>query len=146
MPKTLLRVVVDYGQSNGFMTSDWYVDELHMCRVSGPDIDKSTTQLEMYIDLPCTVKMITYGKNLKTDTRVENGQIVSDKYWHIKSMYLAQYPINTNTLQHKLSIFTPQGEEPRPTALFYQNGSATFDFCENDALLWHLKHNDFHQW
>jgi hypothetical protein len=143
MKKTLLTINAENGQSNGFMNSEWYVNNNFLYSTTDQNIKDSKFVFE--IQLPCVIKVVLSGKNPNLDTCIENNKIVSDKFLHVTSASLGHYPISDNVLYHKLVMFTPDGEAARYTPFFHTNGVAIFDFQEDDALLWHLRRNDFFQ-
>jgi hypothetical protein len=144
MKKTLLEVTAEQGEANGFLLAEWYMND-QLILVT-PQQKTKNTKIQLEITLPCCVKIVLSGKNRETDTQIVDGKIIADKYLHITSMSLGNYPINEGLLYNKLSVFTPENREPENTTYFYDNGITVFDFQEEDALLWHLKHNNFYQW
>ena len=143
MIKTPLIINAEHGESNGFMNSEWYINNTLI--LSNVDQKIKDSKFEFEIPLPCTVKVVVSGKNLSLDTCIRNNKIISDKFLRITSVLLGHYPIDVDILHHKLIWFTPDEEPPRYTPFFHSNGVAIFDFQEDDALLWHLKRNDFFQ-
>jgi hypothetical protein len=141
MNKTLLTIELEQGESNGFMIAEWYINDRLIKTTPEEKVKDAVIQLEL--QLPCTVTVVLSGKNSITDVKLEHDKIVADKYVYIKSMSLGNYPINIGVLYNKLCNFTATGKSTEKTTYFYDNGVASFDFKEKDALLWHLKHNEF---
>lgn len=145
MNRTSLSITAEQGESNGFMTTKWYIDDDLI--LTTPD-QNSAKQIEIHldIDLPCRIKIICSGKNCETDTELVDGKIINDKYFCLTSVVLGKYPVNIGVLYHDLIVFQADGQPEKNTPYFHDNGIAIIDFREQDALLWHLKHNHFYQW
>jgi hypothetical protein len=144
MTKTKLALHLEQGECNGFMSAEWYVDDNLMLHL--PQSKDKFLTIDLELVLPCQLKIVLFGKNLKTDTIVEDHKIIADKYISIVGAKLGNYPISQNMLYNGVIDFTPEIGPSKKTNYFHSNGVACINFLESDALKWHLKYNDFHQW
>lgn len=139
-----LDITAEQGECNGFMTTAWYVNDRLLTPTYHSHQKNINMQLE--ISMPCRIAIVCSGKNQETDTELIDGKIVKDKYFCITSASLGRYPIDKDVLCNRLIVFAADAGDTKHTAYFYANGVATLEFTENNALLWHLKHNHFYQW
>ena len=137
---TELKLVLEHGECNGYMSVQCYANGQ---LIAEPQIDKSNNSIvDVKVDFPVELVIKVSGKNNNTDTVVENGQIVKDKYVKLKQVYLARYHVNENML-HTLCQFTPDMGTTEQNNYFYCNGIAKMQFHAQDALRWHLKYNKY---
>lgn len=139
---TELKISLEVGECNGYMDVNIYVNnEL----VSQPDLTKnnnSTVDVDLQVNFPFDLKIQVSGKNLNTDTQIDDGKIVKDKYIKLKKLYLARYSVHESVLYSTCSFY-PENKSREQNNYFYCNGVAELKFQEPDALVWHVKHNKY---
>lgn len=132
------KVLMSLGECNGFMTSRWFVNGDYIFEKSHLS---AVDQIEFQIKLPCTITIELLGKNSSTDTIINNGQIVQDKYIKIDSMWLARHPIPEHIYMKMCELDT--GVDKFTTSYFGFTGKVNIHFDESDAIVWHFKHNHY---
>jgi len=137
---TELKLVFKCGECNGYMSLECYSNDTLIFDTEIKNSDLTVTAL---VDFPFDLKIKVSGKNPNTDTLVEDGKIVKDKYIELKQIYLARYPVNVSVL-HRLCQFIPDSKPIEPTTFFYCNGQALLKFQSSDALKWHLMYNKYY--
>ena len=134
------KITLEVGECNGFMKSRWFANGECVAEVnptSNSDID-----VEFFIKLPCTIRVELTGKNLATDTKLDdNGLIMQDKFIKIKNMWLAKRPVPEHVYMNMCNIESENGNFT--AAYFSMNGAVTINFAESDAILWHFRYNHY---
>lgn len=134
------KVTLDVGECNGFMRTEWYANDQLVADV----MPTSTDPIDVCFNLtlPGTVKIVLSGKNMNTDTLVDDsGKTVKDKFIKIKQMSLARHPISEHVYMNLCNVTTEQGIFT--TAYFGFPGTVKISFNEADPILWHLTHTQY---
>lgn len=138
---TELKLILEFGEYNGCMLVECYANgtliSLFDSLTSSQDVE-----INAKVDFPFELTVKVSGKNSDTDTMVEDGKVIKDKYVKLKEIYLSRFKINESVL-HNMCQFTPQNKESEKTNYFYCNGVATLNFQAKDVLRWHLMHNKY---
>jgi hypothetical protein len=137
-----LKFTLEYGECNGHMTVQCYANDVLIAEPLIKDTDNHVT-ITAQVDLPVDLVIKVSGKNLNTDTLVENEKIVKDKYVKLKQIFLSRYPVNEVVL-HNLCQFIPEHKSVEYGNFFYCNGTAVVPFRSSDALHWHLSQNRYY--
>lgn len=137
---TELKFTLEFGECHGYMAVACYANDMLIAEPA----PTSSNNVIVYtdVDLPLDLTIKVSGKNLNTDTVVENNKIVKDKYVKLKDVYLAKYPVNP-TVMYNLCSFTHSNGNTEQTNYFYRDGTAILKFQATDALRWHLLHNKY---
>lgn len=135
-----LKLIFEYGECNGYMSLQCYSNDTLIADSQVKNSEELTVTAN--VDFPFDLRIKVSGKNLSTDTVVEHGKIIKDKYVKLKQLYLARYPVKENIL-YSLCKFTPENKSVEQTNYFYCNGEALLHFQAPNALKWHLLHNQY---
>jgi len=93
------------------------------------------------IELPCTINIVTSGKNPKYDTKIDKeGNIFEDLAVQIESIYIDSFPLNDIYLHQKIKIITDDGHI-HTTSYFGFNGVIKLEFLESNIFAQVLKAN-----
>jgi hypothetical protein len=133
-----IKINITLGECNGYMSSLWYVDNQLVADLSKHDLATCTVAFNAV--LPCNIVVVVSGKNQNTDTMVQDGKIVQDKYIVITDMLVARLPVNKHTL-YQICNYTKYNGQSINDIYWAWNGQATISLTESDAVLWHLKYN-----
>lgn len=136
---TELKLSLEFGEYNGYMAVECYANDR---LIATPVPGASLVIVEAKVDLPLVLTIKVSNKNSNTDTLVQDGKIVKDKYVKIKEIHLARYKVNESVL-YNLCEFTPENSDTEKTNYLYRNGTAVLNFQATDALRWHLIHNKY---
>lgn len=137
--KTNFRVKLTLGECNGFMSSEWFVNDQHITT-----LETNTTEafVEFFVDLPCVITIKLSNKNLETDTLVDhNGQVIKDKFIKIDNMWLARRFIPEHVFSNMCEIQTV--DKKFTSSYFGFPGTVNIHINEADPILWHFKNNHY---
>ena len=135
-----LKIDLEAGECNGYMNTEIYVNDQLICCPNF--VNSNNLILDIPVNFPFDLRIQVSGKNLNTDTHVEDGKIVRDKYVKLKQLYVARYPVNEGVL-YNMCLFHPQDKPAEKTNYFYCNGSAVLNFQAPDAMKWLLLYNRY---
>lgn len=134
-----VKINVELGECNGYMSSLWYVNDQLVFDLSTPTSSHCT--IEFNAVLPCNITVRVSGKNQNTDTEVQDGKIVRDKYIVITDMSIARLPVNKHVL-YQICNYITHNDQSYNDIYWAWNGQANISLAESDAVLWHLKYNN----
>jgi hypothetical protein len=87
---------------------------------------------EFNINLPTEILITATGKNMESDTVLENGLIIKDKHITLASMQLDNLIVPVEYLKKCISFSTEHDQQF--TNYFGFNGSATLNFKKSDIF------------
>ena len=95
--------------------------------------------LELEADLKCPTKLTIehYDKNMKRDTKLEDGKIVSDKGFTLEKIHMDNFVLE-NELYHFNFIKEDGGEIANNNYIGF-NGKYVIDIDSEDLLTWYYK-------
>lgn len=137
---TELKFTLEFGECNGYMSVECYADSKLIA--SPVVVNSHNVIIDTMVEFPFDLTVKVSGKNLNTDTLVQDEKIVKDKYVKIKEIYLARYKVSESVV-YNLCKFTPTGHNTEQTNYFYRDGTAVLRFQAADALRWHLSNNKY---
>jgi len=131
---TEFEMLLEFGFCNGAMGVNVYADDVLIDSYHGNTSSLVTVRKD--INLPCTVKVELSGKTNK-DTRVEDGEIVEDKYVKLVGMRLGRIPVNDANM---FKVCTT--DDGRNDVFWGRNGTVEININEKDFVLWHLRNDN----
>ena len=131
---TEFEMLLEFGFCNGAMGVNVYADDVLIDSYHGNTSELVTVRKD--INLPCTVKVELSGKTNK-DTRVEDGEIVEDKYVKLVGMRLGRIPVNDANMFKVCAT-----DDGRNDVFWGRNGTVEININEKDFVLWHLRNDN----
>ena len=137
---TKIDLTLAVGECNGYMNSQWFVDNVIVADVKPTTADDIDISFD--VTLPCTITVLFSGKNMATDTVLdESGNVLRDKFIFFKHLSLARVPVPEHIFRNFCNYETE--DQTLNTTYYGFPGKMTFKFDENDPILWHFKHNHY---
>jgi hypothetical protein len=133
-----LLLMIEQGECNGFQSTEWFVNDKLV--LSTGTNEPLPNQIELTVEMPCELRVKIDGKNINSDTKVVDGQIVQDKFIKLKQAYLARYPIKEHLL-HELCEYTDDTGVVHHNQYWHRNGEVKIQLESNDPIIWHFTKN-----
>ena len=138
LSSTQIKFVITQGFCNGYHSTQWYANNKLVwsstCDQALPAV------LEFAIQLPCIFKIVVAGKNMMTDTLLQDDKILADKFVEITEILLAGYPIKQSVLYNVCKYHSDDGKTFNSTYC-HSNGVLEIEFHGTDPVEWHLLNN-----
>jgi hypothetical protein len=134
--KTNCKLIFKQDIYNGTMNMLIYAD--NQLIASYMEHTQERFELDIDIVLPCRLRFVLTGKNMDTDTQIdEQGRITADKCVVLERFYLNKVEIPTHKLQASCTYTTDHGIIHEIYWGF--NGEVVIDFPYQNAVEWHLR-------
>ena len=137
MTYTDLYMQFKFGISNGSMTMDIYQDQELVKSFS--DVNEELVIFEHSIRMGSQLN-ITLSNKFGSDTIVQDGKIVADKFIQLKEMRLGKIPISENIL-FKICNYHTNNQTTINTYWGF-NGQVSISFVQENFIKWHLVHRN----
>jgi len=101
--------------------------------------EKGHQTIELNEALECPTKLIIehYDKNMKYDTKLENGNIVDDKSFILEKIYIDNFVLE-NELYH-FKFIKDNGEELNNSNYIGYNGKYIINIDSDELFTWYFK-------
>lgn len=137
--KTNLILNLDIGLvDQQSMSAEIYVDDL---LISHRQIfDQPSTSIDLEIKLPCKIMIQLSGRN-NNDTKIDQqGNILQDKYIHLKNIEIFDTTIDSYKIPEKILKYKPDHLIQLKNRFFWnRNGKVILSIDQADPLVWLLK-------
>lgn len=101
--------------------------------------EKGHQTIELDVALECPTKLIIehYDKNMKYDTKLENGNIINDKGFILEKIHLNNFVLE-NELYH-FKFIKDNGEELNNNNYIGYNGKYIINIDSDELFTWYFK-------
>jgi hypothetical protein len=136
-----LKLELEFGHCNGAMTvlvKDKLTNAV-LLEVANPEENIVSSDLE--VPFPCNLVIEVSGKNMNTDTQVnEAGQVIADKFVKVSKMHVGRIPVLEKNLFALCNYHKEDGTTANDTYWGW-NGTIDLDFNQSSVIMWHAIHN-----
>lgn len=136
MDKVKIEFEFEFGNSNGTMAA---IIRDHSGTVTELTDREGKIMLDVPINFPNSISIELSGKS-PSDTKVVDGEIVADKYVHLKRMVVGGIPVTEVNLFKILQYHHDGITTSDPYWGF--NGEVVIDFDHDSFIGWHLKNQN----
>jgi len=127
---------VRQGECNGFHNVKIYANNLQVLDTQ----EKLSDQIKLDVTMPCVIRINLSGKNLQTDTIVQDGKIIEDKFTEVTSLSIAGLDVGYDVLQN-ITTYTEKNGNTTQNNFAHSNGDLEIILDCDNPVTWHLKHN-----